>query len=731
MSAFALRKRLLSQQSAASIEPQPIEAKAPDVVAAAQNPTEAGTGGGRARKLRKGLDAQLVPRRRREEPSDNASSEPSTPTEAPGPSGSSALSSAAEDDALPAAEVPPVRLSSFVPSASNYRAREDGAALLTLSGGERLVILGSYGIRVTSGETTIYGATLRAEDEVHWVDAPLCHALPVLRCADAATLELLPHPSAVSLRALGRLSPQFRRLWNEDADAADGADAVPGATFQILYTSADGPKRGTLQDLISPPEWNREIARLLDASSARPCSVMITGPKSSGKSTFGKILANRLVTGRSGDARHRERRAPGVGVAVLDLDPGQPEYCAAGQIALVLVTAPVLGPSFCHPGAGAAFRVIRSHALASITPASDPELYADAALDLVTHYRNALGHHPLVINTPGWIQGTGLDLLTSLIAKLRPAEVVYMSEYGPAEAVEALRAACKVSSFSMLPSQGSQLTARTAVNLRAMQTMSYFHAEPTGTDPKGSPVRWDARPLTAMPPWQVSYRGADRGIFGILCYDYQVPLDLLAEAINGTVLAAVAVDSPRAFRRPAGPLPVRDRDGEADAMDLDGDGDDIQEPPSQTFSALAETLTVATPEGIPCVDGATALDPRFSQSLGLVLVRGIDTARGVLQLLGPLPPPPLADGDRVVVLVSGKLDPPTWAYTEELYRLAWGEGEEPDEADDDDENNNEGRQDARAEVPWIETLRGNQSRAGAKVWRVRRDLGRGPSNAGG
>lgn len=77
------------------------------------------------------------------------------------------------------------------------------------------MILGSYGIRVKSGEITLNGAMLRMSDRVHWVNAPHCHALPVLRCSDDASLELLPHPIATSLRSLGKLAPQFRKLWNE------------------------------------------------------------------------------------------------------------------------------------------------------------------------------------------------------------------------------------------------------------------------------------------------------------------------------------------------------------------------------------------------------------------------------------------------------------------------------------------------------------------------------------
>ncbi|KAI2463356.1 hypothetical protein F4781DRAFT_426423 [Annulohypoxylon bovei var. microspora] len=647
-----------------------------------------------------------------------------------------------EDEvSLKPVKVLPIQLSSFQPSKNNYQRRKDGRIVLKLSDRERLVILGSYGIRVTSGEITINGATLRSSDKVHWVDAPYCHALPVVRCPDSATTELLSHPNASALRSLGKLSPYFRKLWNESGASSTNKNATRSeSTFEILYTSKDGPKKTLLQDLISPPEWNREIAKLVDGSKSKHCSVMITGPKSSGKSTLGKILANRLITDQSGGSKRQVHR----GVAVLDFDPGQPEYCVAGQIALVLLTEPVLGPSFCRPLPGSEIRIIRSHALASISPASDPELYLEAAMDLMTHYRNVLGRYPLIINTPGWIQGTGLDLLTSLITNLRPTEVIYMSEFGPREVVEALQESCKVSDFSTLPSQASQLTSRTPAHLRSMQTMAYFHAESESANTADYHIQWNPKPLITVPPWQVSYKGTNRGIFGIMCYEFQAPLDLLADAINGTVLAIVGVENTKAFRYSTGAADLSS-DATGNMMDID-DSDEPLKSMSLSFSSLSEKIIATTPEGIPFIDttSGTTLDPRFSHSLGLALVRGIDVENSVLQLLTPLPSENIeevtAKGGEIV-LVSGKFDTPNWAYTEELYYKAHENLEdkndvnEPmdtaeDSADDasDAENGGFAGVTDATPVPWIEVLHGNQKRgAGSKVWRVRRDLGR--SNA--
>lgn len=97
---------------------------------------------------------------------------------------------------------------------------------------QRLVILGSYGLTIKSGAVTLAGATLRSSEKTHWVHAPRCHALPVLRCTDDATIMLQPHPAAPALRQLGKLSSMFARLWNEPP--VDSSKKDPAATFQIV-----------------------------------------------------------------------------------------------------------------------------------------------------------------------------------------------------------------------------------------------------------------------------------------------------------------------------------------------------------------------------------------------------------------------------------------------------------------------------------------------------------------
>ncbi|TDZ49946.1 Polynucleotide 5'-hydroxyl-kinase GRC3 [Colletotrichum trifolii] len=514
-------------------------------------------------------------------------------------------------------------------------------------------------------------------------------------------------------------SERFLVLGSYGITVIEGEITIAGASIRSqdgtrwICTSNDAPKRALIQDLRSHPAWNKKLAGL--GKKVDPVlSVMLCGPKSSGKSTFGRILGNRLLTSPGSDRLGRS-------IVVLDLDPGQPEYTPAGTIALVQVKQPNLSPAFAHVATDEqAATVIRCHSIASVSPASDPELYLECALDLHRHYQKTCRGLPLIINTPGWILGTGLDLLTELIANFKPTEVIYMSEDGPKESVDGLKSACK-GNFTMLPSQQSEFTSRTAAHLRSMQALAYFHTKRTPEK-----TAWDPTPLTSWPPLMVKYNGKSCGVFGVIAYEQQLPANLVAELLNGSMLCLVEIEDTKAFSRLRG----------SDDMDVDEE------------STPLEDIISHTPEGIPFIpnaDGHT-LDPRYCQTLGLVLVRGIDPKQRVLQILTPIPLARIQSAKKAnhqLILIYGNLDTPGWAYTEELYYQAndkddndrdggveiMDEDTESDNSDEEPENPRFGEV-SDTQTPWIEVLQGHEKRpVGSRVWRVRRDLGRaGPGN---
>lgn len=64
----------------------------------------------------------------------------------------------------------------------------------------------------------VAGATLLPSEHAHFVHAPQCCALPVIRSTAHAVLEIAPHPKSTNIRLLERLNPLFGRLWNTTTD---------------------------------------------------------------------------------------------------------------------------------------------------------------------------------------------------------------------------------------------------------------------------------------------------------------------------------------------------------------------------------------------------------------------------------------------------------------------------------------------------------------------------------
>lgn len=444
---------------------------------------------------------------------------------------------------------------------------------------------------------------------------------------------------------------------------------------------------------------------------------------------------------------------------LLDLDPGQPEFSAPGQLSLVHLQKPILGPPFSHPDSrGKGVRVVKAHSVAALSPAADPSHYMACATELILHYYRGLPisqRFPLIVNTPGWILGTGLEILINLIQGMRLTGVVYMSQEGPWDVTSSLKEASTAvhAQFYTLPSQLSEYTTRTSAHLRTMQAMSYFHLDTTDSED----FAWNATPLTAFPPWELKYAGKGAGIAGIMCLGEQPPPELLKDTIDGSILAVVIIDDRAA-------IPGWQDKSQSDNIIEENPIEEVL--PARHSSDTAQTsletfafdsahrarrerpVIVTTPERLPYFNPANAvnIDPRHSRTVGLALVRGIDLKRHRLQILTSISVHILQEAKQAgkdIVLVSGKLDTPGWAYIEDLSRQAAMEKRArkqkappvrqkvvDDGADEDEDMGFELAGDGATlegfdEAPWVEALQGDQGRGiGAKVWRVRRDLGR-------
>lgn len=423
---------------------------------------------------------------------------------------------------------------------------------------------------------------------------------------------------------------------------------------------------------------------------------MVVGPKHAGKSTFSRLLMNTLLTAPKAVARPT--------AFWLDLDPGQPEFSPSGQVTLVQWREPCFAPSYTHPATDSQipWRTIRSHTLTAITPKDDPDHYVACSLDLITHYlrlQTDFPQAPLVINCSGWVVGSAITAMNTLIQQSPLSDLVLMQPVEP-ETVDLLGNAIPSATVWTMPMLPKRAQPRTSAELRAMQTMSYFHI----TQPMDGRVNWTSQPLSRMSPWKAKYTGRNVAFMAIMSYGEGINPEFLSTILNGMTVAIVVIESHAAFSQPES-------------------GNDARSSDSYQYSSprTVQQSIRRTSRGLPYIGpDATGLvrplDPRYSRCIGLALVRGIDVRNQELQLVTPIPSSTIRtlEGSKTV-LVRGKFDCPDWAFLEDIHhrstRRAAGEEEDGEE---------------NVERPYV-AVRKSDAGLGSNVWRVRHQ----PRKSGG
>ncbi|XP_018432474.1 PREDICTED: polynucleotide 5'-hydroxyl-kinase NOL9 [Nanorana parkeri] len=137
--------------------------------------------------------------------------------------------------------------------------------------------------------------------------------------------------------------------------------------------------------------------------------ILVCGPQNVGKSTFNRYLINQLLN-----------HIPSVGY--LECDLGQSEFTPPGCISLLNITKPVLGPPFTHQR-----DVQKMVYFGDVSCEQEMERYFESVKYVITCYKR---EQPLIINTMGWVKGSGWLLLLDLIHLLSPSHVVQMVAEG-------------------------------------------------------------------------------------------------------------------------------------------------------------------------------------------------------------------------------------------------------------------------------------------------------------
>lgn len=162
-----------------------------------------------------------------------------------------------------------------------------------------------------------------------------------------------------------------------------------------------------------PPEWREAAQTLVETLKCGSVPyVIICGGKSVGKSTFFKYLANTLLSA-----------TPETGVTCLDFDPGQPELSLPTALSLTHLTQPLLGPPYALNLD--TISSSRTHKLVgAVSPQFILEAYGKAVRDLCDAARERASKAPILVNTMGWTQRTGLGLMLDVLRVAKPTHVM-------------------------------------------------------------------------------------------------------------------------------------------------------------------------------------------------------------------------------------------------------------------------------------------------------------------
>ncbi|KAL8846046.1 MAG: hypothetical protein Q9221_008842 [Calogaya cf. arnoldii] len=566
-----------------------------------------------------------------------------------------------------------------------------------------LTIIGQYEIWVRKGAISILGAVLYPSYAAFRVFAPSTHSLPVIRPIRnpfgpaGQPVEIIITSFRSGIRLLRQVSPKFGRIWNKTLEVSDdvarGSDgnkpslACTKQTYSILKTSNDDGcvSKHKLRSLESPNGWQALLTSLTSRNNRKPpTAALVCGPKGSGKSTLVRMLMNSINDARGSRC-----------IALLDIDPGQPEFSPPGEISLVQISSYHFAPPFCHPSASTqGLALIRSHHIGATSPQDDPQHYLQCVLELFKHYKQLLVHKPscpLIVNTAGWIQGKGLEILFDLIHQLDLTDVIYTSTTGPSEAVDAITQATTARSIRLhlLASQPVEAVPRSTADLRMMQTLSYFHLD----EPEMGHLRWDPTPIEEMVTERIHYAGPEQSIYAVQLLGPELDPEFLIQVLEGCIVGIVVVENDAAL-------------------------------PFGLFPSLPRT-----PEQIPYIPPTAQITPPLSpfdsHSLGQGLIRSIDTTSHTFHLITPIPHSTFASvctQQRKIVLVRGSLDTPAWAYKEDLYKQMYHRKQMAKEGLADEGTKGWTKEDTETWVEgrgWMST---DGRKKGERVRRARRDL---------
>jgi len=292
-----------------------------------------------------------------------------------------------------------------------YKSNVLEKVLIEFNKGDILYIIGIVNVSVIEGKIEAWGFTMTVDSPMTTLYSSGLHGLISIASADGQKARVLLEKSTNT--------EKWKTFMNEYAlDFSmfnlNGTRLIPPRPILELEERLDcwfdlSKTPISNQRLIINEQWQDFSNNLLDRSITEPIRVLLAGYKNSGKSTMMCYFINKCL--KKWDK-----------ILVLDFDIGQSEFSIPMCISAFIINTPLLGPNYTH-----LIQPFKSYFFESNNVMTNVLLYNQIVEKIIQDIKtNCLNKLPCFINTMGFVDGSGLDILYNLISKTEPSDVIQL-----------------------------------------------------------------------------------------------------------------------------------------------------------------------------------------------------------------------------------------------------------------------------------------------------------------
>lgn len=441
-----------------------------------------------------------------------------------------------------------------------------------LTSNESLVIKGHYELCILKGALLIDGVRYEASkgstnssSKLMMVFAPVTHSLPELKvvegkgnngrngtfgklteqifgadiCNKFSTIIKLRNGTS-KIETIGSLCPTFKNVFHNNLynqlSSDEGNFVAESIINENNYNNDRQPIDLNFKDYTFciilkptldlnvvdiPVNWQQTVDTLVYKNyETTSKKILIIGYKNSGKSTLLKYLVNSYLS--------QSNYIDPVGI--LDIDPGQNEFSWPNCLSYTAHRAPIIGNDLAAQQHE--YSYASNEYFGFNNSMENPGYYLQLIEKLYKEYQRGdyLRQVPLIVNTPGWVKGYGVELVSQIIKIIKPTDVIYLGtskqqyndysqDVGEDELLnKILEKKKKYIKNEVIFASGISLSYNSlrfsAQELATFRMLVYFHTiknQDHNPDHGGAAkqqqqrVRFDFSPLLLKSPFRVSY----------------------------------------------------------------------------------------------------------------------------------------------------------------------------------------------------------------------------------